>query len=332
MASNKINILVIDDLHPCFFEQEGLQNFEITYLPNINPSEISKALENKHVLVVRTKANVDAELCKNANLLQLVARAGSGVDNLDTNWLDSKGIEYINTPEANSQAVAEQALGMLLSLMANITKADKEVRNFIWDREGNRGDELEGKTIGIIGYGNTGSRFAKILSGFDVTILAYDKYKSGFGTKNVKETEMSEIFEKSNIVSLHIPLTDETKNLVNTNFINQFKKPIRLLNLSRGAVTNTKDVLAAIEAKKIIGFAADVLKNERINQLNNSEMAEFEKLRSLSNVVLTPHIGGWTHQSYQKISMSLASKITEFYTGQSTFEEGFKEAQIEDSS
>ena len=170
------------------------------------------------------------------------------------------------------------------------------------------------------------------MSGFDVTILAYDKYKSGFGTKNVKETKMDEIFEKSDIVSLHIPLTDETKNLVNTNFINQFKKPIRLLNLSRGAVTNTKDVLAAIEAKKIIGFAADVLKNERINQLNNSEMAEFEKLRSLSNVVLTPHIGGWTHQSYQKISMSLASKITEFYTGQSTFEEGFKEAQIEDSS
>lgn len=332
MASDKIDILVIDDLHPCFFEQEGLQNFEITYLPNIKSSEIPKALENKHVLIVRTKVNVDAELCKYANLLQLVARAGSGVDNLDTNWLDSKGIEYINTPEANSQAVAEQALGMLLSLMANITKADKEVRNFIWDREGNRGDELEGKTIGIIGYGNTGSRFAKILSGFDVTILAYDKYKSGFGTKNVKETEMSEIFDKSDIVSLHIPLTEETKNLVDTNFINQFKKPIRLLNLSRGGVTNTKDVLAAIEAKKIIGFAADVLQNERINQLNNSEMAEFEKLRSLSNVVLTPHIGGWTHQSYQKISVSLASKIKEFYTGQSTFEEGLKEAQIEDSS
>ncbi|MFM9945532.1 MAG: NAD(P)-dependent oxidoreductase, partial [Bacteroidia bacterium] len=330
MASDKINILVIDDLHPCFFEQPGMQDFNITYLPNINPSDVPVALVGKQVLVVRSKVFVNKEICNHTNTLQLVARAGSGVDNLDIDWLETKRISFINTPEANSQAVAEHTLGILLSLMANITKADKEVRNLKWDREGNRGDELEGKTIGIIGFGNTGSRFAKVLGGFGVQIFAYDKYKSGFGNRLVKETSMEEIFEKSDIVSLHIPLTAETNNLVNKDFINLFSKPVRLLNLSRGSIVNISDILNALESKKIIGFGADVLQNERLNKLNNLEIAEFEKLRTLSNVVLTPHIGGWTHQSYQKISECLAIKINDFYSHFSHNEKGFKEAQIED--
>ena len=327
MASDKINILVIDDLHPCFFEQSGLQKFDITYLPTIKPAEVPLALTNKQILIVRSKVFVNSELCQFANDLQLVARAGSGVDNLDTEWLDKNGIAYINTAEANSQAVAEHTLGMLLSLLANITKADKEVRSQKWDREGNRGDELEGKTVGIIGYGNTGSRFAKVLGGFGVQILAYDKYKSGFGNAQIKETDMNEIFQNADIVSLHIPLTSKTKYLVDKNFINNFSKPFRLLNHSRGMIVKTADVLEALETKKIIGFAADVLENERINQLNNLETAEFEKLRSLSNVDLTPHIGGWTRQSYQKISESLATKIKEFYNLSSHLEKGFKEEQ-----
>ena len=327
MASDKINILVIDDLHPCFFEQSGLQNFDITYLPTINPDDVPLALIDKQVLIVRSKVFVNNELCQYANALQLVVRAGSGVDNLDTEWLDKSGIAYINTAEANSQAVAEHTLGMLLNLMANITKADKEVRIMKWDREGNRGDELEGKTIGIIGYGNTGSRFAKVLGGFGVQILAYDKYKSGFGNAQVKETDMNEIFQDADIVSLHIPLTFETKYLVDKNFINRFSKPFRLLNHSRGMIVKTVDVLEALQSKKIIGFAADVLENERINQLNNIEMTEFEKLRSLSNVVLTPHIGGWTHQSYKKISESLATKIKEFYDHSVASKKGFQEQQ-----
>ena len=327
MASDKIKILVIDDLHPCFFEQAGMQNFDITYLPDIDPSDIPLALNNKHVLIVRSKVTVNRELCQYASALKLVARAGSGLDNLDTEWLDSQNIKYINTPEANSQAVAEQTLGMILSLIANITKSDKEVRNIKWDRQGNRGDELEGKTIGIIGYGNTGSRFAKVLAGFDVQILAYDKYKTGFGNEQVKETGMAEIFEKADIVSLHIPLTHETAHLVNHDFISLYSKSFRLLNLSRGGIVKTTDVIEALETKKIIGFGTDVLENERINQLNNSEMAEFDKLRSLPNVLLTPHIGGWTHQSYKNISMGLAVKIKEFFSPSTSAEKGFKEAQ-----
>ena len=327
MASDKINILVIDDLHPCFFEQSGLQKFDITYLPMINPADVPLALVDKQILIVRSKVYVNSELCQYANALQLVVRAGSGVDNLDTDWLDNIGIAYINTAEANSQAVAEHTLGMLLSLMANITKADTEVRSLKWDREGNRGDELEGKTIGIIGCGNTGSRFAKVLGGFGVQILAYDKYKSGFGTSQVKETNMNEIFQNADIISLHIPLTHETKYLVDKNFINTFSKPFRLLNHSRGTIVKTADVLEALESQKIIGFAADVLENERIHQLDNLETAEFEKLRSFSNAVLTPHIGGWTHQSYKKISESLATKIKEFYGHSIATEKGFQQQQ-----
>lgn len=322
-----MNILVIDDLHSCFFEQAGMEKFNITYLPEIEAKDVSSALVNQDVLVVRSKVFVNEELCKQANLLKLICRAGSGVDNLDIQWLEKQGIAYINTPEANGQAVAEQTLGMLLSLMANITKSDREVRNMVWDREGNRGDELEGKTLGVIGFGNTGSRFAKLISGFNTEVLVYDKYKTGFSTSYAKESNMEELFERSDLLSLHIPLTFETNQLVNSAFIQHFAKPFRLLNLSRGSIVNTEAVIDALESKKIIGFAADVLENERINQLNNLESIAFAKLRSFSNVVLTPHIGGWTHQSYKKISESLALKISAFFVNFAPQEKGFKEAQ-----
>jgi len=327
MSATQINILIIDDLHPCFFEQQGLQNFKITYLPEIKAEDVPMALVNQQVLVVRSKVTVNSSICKFANALQLVARAGSGVDNLDIEWLDSKGISYFNTPEANSQAVAEQTLGMLLSLMSNITKSDREVREIKWDREGNRGDELQGKIVGIIGYGHTGSRFAKLLQGFDVKVLAYDKYKSGFSEGHVIESEMDNLFNEADILSLHVPLTKETKHLVNNNFIKGFKKPFRLLNLSRGEIHRTTDVIESIKNKKIIGFAADVLENERINQLNNIELKLFDQLRSFSNVVLTPHIGGWTHQSYRNISMIMSLKILDFFDNSAHLERGFKEAQ-----
>jgi D-3-phosphoglycerate dehydrogenase len=327
MSGTKTNILVIDDLHSCFFEQAGMEKFNITYFPEIVAKDVSVALVNQDVLVVRSKVFVNEALCKKANSLKLICRAGSGVDNLDIQWLEKQGIAYINTPEANGQAVAEQTLGMLLSLMTNITKADREVHNMLWDREGNRGDELDGKTIGIIGFGNTGSRFARLMSGFNTEVLVYDKYKSGFSTAYAKESRMEELFERSDILSLHIPLTSETHHLVNSGFIQRFAKPFRLLNLSRGSIVDTEAVIDAIESKKIIGFAADVLENERITQLNNLESIAFAKLRSFSNVVLTPHIGGWTHQSYKKISESLALKISAFFVNFAPQEKGFKEAQ-----
>ena len=312
MPNPKISILIVDDLHPCFFEQD-FEGFEFTYLPNINAEDVPSALFNIHVLIVRSKVRVDEKLCINANKLQLVARAGSGVDNLDTDWLDSKGIKYINTPEANSLAVAEQTLGMLISLLANINKSNQEVKNKIWDREGNRGEELSGKTVGIIGFGHTGSQFAKLLGGFDVKILAYDKYKMGFGNFLVNETDMNQIMEEADIISLHIPLTSETKNLIDISFINRLKKPIHLLNLSRGPIANLNDVIIGLNNGKIKGLATDVLPNEKLNQLSEIELEQFNDLSNRSNVIITPHIGGWTRQSYVKISKSLAYKIREFY-------------------
>lgn len=313
MSIQKLNVLIVDDLHPAFFELISSDLFNITYLPRIQSADIGSALNDQDILILRSKVYVDADLCSLANRLKLVVRAGSGLDNLDTKWLSENDILFFNTAESNAQAVAEQTLGMLLNLMANIGKADREIRNGTWNREANRGDELEGKTVGIVGFGHTGSRFAKLLSGFGVQILAYDKYKSGFGYAGVKEADMNEIFSEADIVSLHIPLTEETVNMVNSHYINQFSKPLRLLNLSRGRIVNIEHIIEAIETKKIMGFGADVLPNERLSNLNAKELKELDQLRAFANVLLTPHIGGWTHQSYEKISINLAKKLHEYY-------------------
>jgi len=327
MSVLKYKLLIIDDLHSCFFEQKGMDQFEIIYKPDIKPEEVQNALKNVDALIVRSKVKVDSEVCKFANKLRLVARAGAGMDNLDSEWLSSKGIVYINAAGANAQAVAEQTLGMLLNLLANISKADREVRNFVWDREGNRGEELNGKTIGIIGYGNTGSAFARVLRGFDVRIIAYDKYLTKYGDGRVVETDMTQIFEETDILSLHIPLTAETKHLINKNYIEKFRKPIRILNLSRGEVVNTKDMVEALETKKLMGFAADVLENEKITSLEGEELKVFNKLLSFSNVIVTPHIGGWSYTSYKNISEKIALGIMSNFEIFVPRELGFKEAQ-----
>lgn len=310
--TGKKNILIIDDLHPVFFENMDTRYFNINYQPEILPIQIQEKLKDVQILILRSKVIVDENLCKYADKLELVARAGSGVDNIDTEWLENNGINIINTPEANRTSVAEQAVGMILSLMANIVKSDREIHQKKWDRPGNRGDELRGKTIGIIGFGNTGSELAKVISGFGVNIIAYDKYKSGFGSNFVSEVEMNEVFKQTDILSLHIPLTKETTNLVNEEFINRFVKPIKLINTSRGEIVNTNDLINAIESKKINGFATDVLENEKINDLNKKQQKEFNKLCSFDNVIITPHVAGWTNESYKKISENLAEKINEF--------------------
>lgn len=310
--SNKINILIIDDLHPVFFQYINRSDINLNYQPEISAVDVANSLKEIEILILRSKVRVDEKLCKNANKLKLVIRAGSGMDNIDIEWLDKKRIRVINTPEANRVSVAEQAAGMLLALMSNIVKGNSEVKSNIWNREDNRGEELFGKTIGIIGFGNTGSEFAKVISGFGVNIFAYDKYKSGFSNNYVQEVEMDSIFNQSDIVSLHIPLTIETRYLVNEDYISKFKKSIRLLNTSRGEIVKTSDIINAIEVGKIKGFASDVLENEKINSLNKNEKTEFLKLCSFKNVIITPHIAGWTKESYKKISEAIAQKINNY--------------------
>ena len=327
MSVKKHKLLIIDDMHPCLFEQMGMDRFEIVYQPDIKPEEVPLALTDVEALVVRSKVTVDANLCRYAQKLRLVARAGAGMDNLDIPWLNAQGIISINAGGANAQAVAEQALGMLLDLLANISKSNNQVHQQIWDREGNRGEELNGKTIGIIGYGNTGSAFARVLRGFDVRVIAYDKYLTGFGNSQVIEAEMSEIFKEADILSLHIPLTSETKQLVNREFIELFAKPIRILNLSRGEIVNLNDVVEALSNHRLKGFAADVLENEKISELQGDQLVIFNKLCAFSNVILTPHIGGWSDASYRNISEKIAKGILLNFEIFIPPEKGFKEAQ-----
>lgn len=231
------------------------------------------------------------------------------MDNVDEDFARNMGIKCINAGEANSDAVGEHTLGMLLGLMHKIAKGDREVRRKLWDREGNRGLEIKGKTIGIIGYGNTGSAVAAKLKGFGVRVLAYDKYKTGFSNDSVTETNLQTIFEEADILTIHVPLDSHTRFMVNSEFIHSFVRNFYLLNLSRGAVVNTKNVIEALDSGKILGFAADVLENEKPGTMGVSDLEWFENLTVRDNVLVTPHVAGWTIESYVKISEVLADKI-----------------------
>lgn len=305
-----MKVLIIDDVHALLIN--GLQklNYNVTYLPAITRQEILQIIAPFQVLVVRTKTNIDAEILNAANNLKVIARAGSGLDNIDIEIAEQKGIYCFNAGQANADAVGEHALGMLLSLMRNLNKADNEVRNKIWDREGNRGFELNGKTVGIIGFGNTGKAFAKKLAGFDVKILAYDKYLKNYSNQNANEATLAQIFEESDILSLHIPLTTETQNWIDHSFITKFKKNIYLINVCRGGVLNMPQTIDNIDSGKIIGACFDVLENEKLLNLSNPQQKDFDYLINKQNVVLSPHIAGWTFESYEKIAQTILSKLT----------------------
>jgi len=234
------------------------------------------------------------------------------MESIDVNYALQKGIKCFNSPEGNRDAVGEHALGMLLVLMNRIMVADKQIRSGKWEREGNRGVEIKGKTVGIIGYGNTGSAFAQRLSGFGSDVIAYDKYKAGFTDDHITECTLDDIFEYSDILSLHVPLTKETTYMVNDAFIHRFRKPVYLVNTSRGKVVETAALVRALETKKILGAALDVLEYEDIS-FEKMKISEFpEPLKYLiraENVILTPHIAGWTAESKFKLAKILAEKI-----------------------
>jgi D-3-phosphoglycerate dehydrogenase len=304
------DILIADDFHPLLFQRLDAAGIAYSYQPNATTNEIMQHLRNGvRGLVVRSKISLTKEVLQQATGLRLIARGGAGMDNVDELFATEKGIVCINAGEANSDAVGEHTIGMLLSLFHKIAKADAEVRNKIWDREGNRGLELAGKNIAIIGFGNTGSAVARKLAGFNMGIMAYDKFKKGFGNASVTEVTLDEIFETADIVTIHVPLDRHTKHMVNSEFIQSFVRKIFLLNLSRGAVVKTENVITGLQNGKIRGFAADVLENENPQQMGDTDGLWFRELVSRNDVVLTPHVAGWTVESYEKISEVLAEKI-----------------------
>ncbi len=300
-------ILIADDLHPVFREEAVRLGYDVTDAPSITREEVLKTLHEYDLLAIRTRFRIDREVMDAGTRLKCIARAGAGMDNIDEAYAREKGIVCINAPEGNRDAVAEHALGLLLSLMNNFRKADAGVRAGIWDREGNRGWELKGKTVGIIGYGNTGRAFARKLAGLEVNVLAYDKYQVGFSDAHVTETVMEEIVKKADVLSLHIPLTRETRAMVDEEYLFHFRKPIFFINTSRGEIVRTPAVLNAIRQGKILGAGLDVLEVEKFPGLG--QQAWFTELAAEPRVILTPHVAGWTFDSYRRISEVLAEKL-----------------------
>jgi len=265
-------------------------------------------------IVLRARILLNAETLQHFPNLKFIARSGSGLENIDISFCKEHQIQLFNSPEGNRNAVAEHALAMLLSLMNKFPQAQQQIKEGIWKREENRGEELSGKTVGIIGFGNNGSAFAQLLKSFNLRILAYDKYKTNFGNNHVQESTLDALFEHADVVSLHIPQTRETLGYVNTDFISSFAKPFYLLNLSRGKIVNTTDLVKAIKSEKVKGAGLDVLEFESKDfetMVDNSESLNY--LRHSNNVILTPHVGGWTKESYYKLSDVLADKIIEYF-------------------
>lgn len=299
----------MDSMHPSLFPLLEQIGWGYDYAPDISREEIKIKVNNYTGLIVRSKTFIDEDLLGNAPTVKFIGRAGAGVDNLDLPYLKRKGVAVLHAAEGNRDAVGEFAVGVLLSLLRNIPKANTEVRQYQWDREGNRGEELMGKTIGLIGYGNMGQAFAKRLSGFGCKILAYDKYKNGFTDNFCRQTDMVHIFSETEILSLHIPLTNETRGMANIEYFNRFNKNIVLINTARGEIVPLGDLQQAISAGKVRGAALDVLENEKLNKLTKAQEQSFNYLAGKTNVIFTPHIAGWTFESHEKINVALVNKI-----------------------
>ncbi|MBK6731208.1 MAG: phosphoglycerate dehydrogenase [Bacteroidetes bacterium] len=305
-------VLITDDVHPIMIEEFQSINFEVDYFPSITYDQTEKIIADYSGIIVNTKIRVDKNLIDCGQQLKFIGRVGSGMEHIDITYAKERNIGVFSSPEGNANAVAEHALGMLLCLLNNISKADAEIRNGIWKREENRGVEISGKTIGIIGFGYTGSAFAKKLSGFECNILAFDKYKSGFGNTYVKEVDYNMIIEQSDILSFHLPLNVETKFMMNREMIDLAAKPFYLINTSRGGVIKTSEMIHGLNSGKILGAALDVFENERYYVLNTEEKKVFDTLSSMSNVLMTPHIAGWTFESKVKLTKILMEKIRFF--------------------
>lgn len=304
----------MDSVHEILWERLEKKGFQCLRAIDLDEQSVKELIKDAFGIVIRSRFQLNEDFLKKCNQLQFIARSGSGLENIDSNYCDRNGIAVFNSPEGNRNAVAEHALGMLLSLFNKINKADCEVRQGIWDREGNRGIELDGKTVGIIGFGNNGSSFAKKLVGFDCKILVYDKYKSGFSQGRVVESTLEEIFGQADVVSFHIPQNHETVYFMNDFFISQMKKPFYLLNLSRGKIVKTSSLVNGLKSGKVLGACLDVLEYESSSFSTSFKDPLPEDLQYLfqsDKLLFSPHVAGWTDESYYKLSSVLANKIEE---------------------
>lgn len=307
-----MKVLFIDTVHEILQERLEEKNVECIDGSSLSFEECKKALFDIDGIVIRSRFKMDEKLLNSAPQLKFIARSGAGMENIDEAYCAERNIQLFNAPEGNRIAVGEHALAMLLALFNKLKKGDTEIRKGIWDREGNRGIELTGKTVGIIGFGNNGSAFAKVLRGFDCTILAYDKYKSGFGDEFVTEASLEAIYSQAEVISFHIPQNEETIFWADDAFFEAVKNSFYLINLSRGKIVKTSSLVKALETGKVKGAVLDVLEFESSsfeNSFGDEISEDFQYLINSDKVLLSPHVGGWTQESYFKLSNVLADKI-----------------------
>ncbi len=306
------NILIVDDVHPIIPKELSAAGFNIVDATKLNRKDLIKTISKAIGIIIRSRIIIDREIIDAAKSLEFIARVGAGMESIDTEYCKKKNIICLNSPEGNRDAVGEHALGMLLSLLHNLNTADKQVKSGIWQRETNRGRELGSMCVGIIGYGNMGSSFAQKLSGFGCKTISYDKYKTKYADENTTEVSLTDVFAQSDVLSLHVPLTEETKYLVDEEFISNFKKDIFLINTARGSVVKTQALVAGLKSRKILGAALDVIEYEDSSFEKTSKLLNIDFFRYLAeqqNVIMSPHIAGWTNESKLKLATILIDKI-----------------------
>jgi len=307
-----MKVVFLDTVHSILEERLLNAGFSCINATSESREECKQIIADTEGIVVRSRFPMDADFLSHAPHLKFIARSGAGMENIDEEYAQEKNIQLYNAPEGNRNAVGEHALGMLLALFNKMHTADRDVRLGKWEREHNRGVELDGKTVGLIGFGNNGQAFAKKLRGFDVKVLAYDKYKTNFGSSDVEEVNMEAIFQRADVLSFHIPQTDETRFMANAEFFNSFEKDIYVINLSRGKIIRTSALVEALKSTKVLGAGLDVLEYEKTSfeSFYEQELSpDFSYLLNAENVILSPHVGGWTNESYFKLSDVLADKI-----------------------
>ncbi len=309
MSETQPTILIADEMHPSLFLMLTEAGFGFEYQPTITRAELLDRIAPFNGLIIRSKTTVDEPLLQRAPNLRFVGRAGAGLDLIDLEAVTNRNIRVFHAGEGNRDAVGEHAVGMLLGLLANIVRADAEVRRGVWDREGNRGYELGSLTVGIIGYGNNGQATARRLSGFGCRVLCYDKFRTDYGDTYAQATPLAQLLTQADVISLHIPLTDDTRQLVNDEWIAQIGKPFYLMNVARGEIVSLAALVRGLESGKVRGACLDVLENEKLAKLSPEQQASFEYLRHSDRVVLTPHVAGWTHESYVRINEVLVRQL-----------------------
>lgn len=307
-----MEVIITAKVHPYLIDSFTAKGFTVTYLPSITYAELLPIIGRATGLIVSTSIRVDVPLLDNAVQLQWIGRLGSGMDLIDVAYATTKGITCVSSPEGNCTSVGEHTLGLLLNLKNKITSSYLEIQQGQWIREPNRSFELGSKTVGIIGLGHTGSAFAKLLPAFGCKILAHDTGKSGFGTEHIQEASLEQIFNEAHIVSLHIPMDKANYHYANDAFFNAFQQQPLFLNACRGKVTDTAALIRALEKQQISGAGLDVLENEQLATYTELEQVQLNALLHMSNVIITPHLGGYSHEAFFKVSKILIDKLDGF--------------------